>query len=411
MSNTAKFSAAFLDSGNGWLGTPGEGGAVVFGQPRISLTAENGLISINNDRQILTLKRDPFQVLEGYLAEGYIAAGYIGYEYGAFTEDGFTRKREKAGRKLPDLAFLLYKPEDLASINLDHFKAFPSSDSAIRGAAPGHCASNMDSWEYMQVVERAKRYIESGDIYQVNLSRSFEVKGRVNAMELFRLLFHVQHVPFGAYLDFGDFQLVSGSMELFLSRKGKTLTTRPIKGTRGRGHSREEDTIKKAELLRSDKERAENLMIVDLMRNDLSRVCKKGSVKVNRLFDVETYSTLHQLVSEVEGELKEGQEIPEIIGSVFPPGSVTGAPKKRALEIIDELEPHYRGPYCGALGIFYPGGDFTLSVGIRTAVVEPERTTFWTGSGIVWDSDPESEFIETSLKSKAMTKALGFSEG
>ena len=357
------------------------------------------------------MERSPLQVLEGYITEGYIAAGYIGYEYGAFTEDGFTRKREKAGRKLPDLAFLLYRPEDMVSPDTDDSAAFLSSDSPIWGAAPGHCASNMDSGEYIRIVERAKKYIESGDIYQVNLSRSFEVEGRVNAMELFRLLFHVQHVPFGAYLDFGDFQLVSGSMELFLSRKGKTLTTRPIKGTRGRGHSREEDTIKKAELLRSDKERAENLMIVDLMRNDLSRVCKKGSVKVNRLFDVETYSTLHQLVSEVEGELKEGQGIPEIIGSVFPPGSVTGAPKKRALEIIDELEPHYRGPYCGALGIFYPGGDFTLSVGIRTAVVEPERTTFWTGSGIVWDSDPESEFIETSLKSKAMTKALRFSEG
>jgi aminodeoxychorismate synthase component I len=269
----------------------------------------------------------------------------------------------------------------------------------------------MDSLEYVRIVERAKQYIEAGDIYQVNLSRRFEVEGRVDADALFRRLFHVQHVPFGAYIDFGDFQLVSGSMELFLRKKGRALTTCPIKGTRSRGHSREEDTIKKAELLRSDKERAENLMIVDLMRNDLSRVCGRGSVKVGRLFEVETYATLHQLVSEVEGRVKEGEGVSSILGKVFPPGSVTGAPKKRALEIIDELEPHYRGPYCGALGIFYPDGDFRLSVGIRTAVVEPERTTFWTGGGIVWDSDPEAEFAETTLKSKAMTKALGLSEG
>lgn len=411
MNSQSPYSAAFLDSGNGWLGLPGEEGSIVFGRPRIRLTVENGLVLINNDKQVSTLRRDPLQVLQGYLSEGYIAAGYIGYEYGAFTEDGFTPKREKTGGKLPDLAFLLYKPEDMTLPGADDLSALLSSDSPMRGAATGRLTSNMNSREYIGIVECAKRYIESGDIYQVNLSRRFEVDGRVDAWELFRRLFHVQHVPFGAYLDFGDFQLVSGSMELFLRRRGKTLTTRPIKGTRGRGHSREEDTIKKAELLRSDKERAENLMIVDLMRNDLSRVCRKGSVRVNRLFDVETYATLHQLVSEVEGQVREGQGVPEIIGSVFPPGSVTGAPKKRALEIIDELEPHYRGPYCGALGIFYPDGDFTLSVGIRTAVAGPERTTFWTGSGIVWDSDPEAEFNETALKSKAMTKALGLSEG
>ncbi|HML95570.1 MAG TPA: aminodeoxychorismate synthase component I [Thermodesulfobacteriota bacterium] len=356
------------------------------------------------------MSRNPLRVLESYIGEGFIAVGYIGYEYGAVTEDGFSRKREKTGRRLPDLALLLYRPEDEMPIGSEGPVEARLSDSPFRGRAL-HVTSNMDEAEYVGIVERAKKYIESGDIYQVNLSRRFEVEGRVDAGALFRRLFHVQHVPFGAYIDFGDFQLVSGSMELFLRRKGKTLTTCPIKGTRSRGHSREEDTIKKAELLRSDKERAENLMIVDLMRNDLSRVCRRGSVKVGRLFDVETYATLHQLVSEVGGQVEGGEGVSGILEKVFPPGSVTGAPKKRALEIIDELEPHYRGPYCGALGIFYPDGDFALSVGIRTAVIEPDRTTFWTGSGIVWDSDPEAEFVETTLKSKAMTKALGFSEG
>ena len=407
MNSRTDYSAAFLDSGNGWLGEPGREGSIIFGEPRLRIIIENELIIINNDKQILSMRRNPLQVLESYIGEGYIALGYIGYEYGAVTEDGFSRKREKTGKKLPDFAFLLYRPEDMTITGDDEPAAVRPP---LQGAAL-QVTSNIDGPEYVRIVERAKRYIESGDIYQVNLSRRFEVEGRVDADALFRRLFHVQHVPFGAYIDFGDFQLVSGSMELFLRKKGRTLTTCPIKGTRSRGHAREEDTIKKAELLRSDKERAENLMIVDLMRNDLSRVCRKGSVKVGRLFDVETYVTLHQLVSEVEGEAKEGEGVSSILGKVFPPGSVTGAPKKRALEIIDELEPHYRGPYCGALGIFYPDGDFTLSVGIRTAVVEPEMTTFWAGGGIVWDSDPEAEFLETTLKSKAMTKALGLSEG
>lgn len=410
MSNLPSFSAVFVDSGNGWLGEPGRSGSIAFGEPRLRITVENGLIYIKNDKQILTMSRNPLRVLESYIGEGFIAVGYIGYEYGAVTEDGFSRKREKTGRRLPDLALLLYRPEDAMPIGSEGPVEARLSDSPFRGRAL-HVTSNMDEAEYVGIVERAKKYIESGDIYQVNLSRRFEVEGRVDAGALFRRLFHVQHVPFGAYIDFGDFQLVSGSMELFLRRKGKTLTTCPIKGTRSRGHSREEDTIKKAELLRSDKERAENLMIVDLMRNDLSRVCRRGSVKVGRLFDVETYATLHQLVSEVGGQVEGGEGVSGILEKVFPPGSVTGAPKKRALEIIDELEPHYRGPYCGALGIFYPDGDFALSVGIRTAVIEPDRTTFWTGSGIVWDSDPEAEFVETTLKSKAMTKALGFSEG
>ena len=407
MKNRTEYSAAFLDSGNGWLGEPGRKGSIIFGEPGIAIIADNKLITINNDGHILTMKRNPLQVLESYIGEGYIAVGYIGYEYGAVTEDGFSRKREKTGRKLPDLAFLLYRPEDMTITGDDE----PAAARQPLQGTTLQVTSNIEGPEYVRIVERAKRYIESGDIYQVNLSRRFEVEGRVNAAALFERLFHVQHVPFGAYIDFGDFQLVSGSMELFLRKRGRALTTCPIKGTRSRGHSREEDTIKKAELLRSDKERAENLMIVDLMRNDLSRVCRKDSVKVGRLFDVETYATLHQLVSEVEGEVGEGEGVSSILAKVFPPGSVTGAPKKRALEIIDELEPHYRGPYCGALGIFYPDGDFTLSVGIRTAVVEPERTTFWTGGGIVWDSDPEAEFAETTLKSKAMTKALGLSEG
>jgi anthranilate/para-aminobenzoate synthase component I len=199
-------------------------------------------------------------------------------------------------------------------------------------------------------------------------------------------------------------------MELFLRKTGRKIVTKPIKGTRKKGFSVEEDAILKAELISSQKERAENLMIVDLMRNDLGRVCNYGTVKVNNLFNIESYATLHQMVSEVEGYLKDEIRIGDIIKSTFPPGSVTGAPKRRAVELIDELEPHVRGPYCGAIGIFYPNGDFTLSVGIRIMLVKKCIGTFWVGGGIVWDSDPEKEFDETLVKARAIQKALGIVE-
>jgi anthranilate/para-aminobenzoate synthase component I len=196
-------------------------------------------------------------------------------------------------------------------------------------------------------------------------------------------------------------------MELFLRKSGNKLVTNPIKGTIKRGITDEIDTILKAKLISSAKERAENLMIVDLMRNDLGRVCRIGSVKVNKLFEVETYATLHQMVSEVEGTVDENIKASQIVRSVFPPGSVTGAPKKRTLEVIDELEPHLRGPYCGTIGVFYPNGDFTLSVAIRIALTRLGKATFFVGGGIVWDSDPEKEYDETILKSEAIIKAMG----
>jgi anthranilate/para-aminobenzoate synthase component I len=182
--------------------------------------------------------------------------------------------------------------------------------------------------------------------------------------------------------------------------------TRPIKGTLRRGKNRAEDGKLKKELLESEKERAENLMIVDLMRNDLSRVCETGSIRVNKLFEIERYTTLYQMVSEVEGKLRDGATVKDVIRSTFPPGSVTGAPKVRAMEIIDELEPHLRGPYCGTICFFKPNGDFTLSVAIRVLSASRGIGNFWVGGGITWGSVPENEYEETLVKAQAMMKAL-----
>lgn len=389
---------------------------MLFREPRGSICFENGSVRVETGEGAFNTTRDPLMVLEGYLSEGYVAAGYIGYEYSSLADTGFSPVHKKDGKRFPEAYFLLFREEDLETGSTDglpfalNILDYKTPKANVQDKSGLTLSSNMDRSEYLNMVRRAKKYIESGDIYQVNLSQRYAAEHALSPLPCFLRMFHVQHVPFGSYMDFGEFQLLSGSMELFLRRRGGKLTTRPIKGTRKRGISGQADIIKKAELVSSEKERAENLMIVDLMRNDLSRICKRGSVRVGSLFDVESYTTLHQMVSEVEGDVENGVGVRDIINNIFPPGSVTGAPKRRSLEIIDELEPHYRGPYCGAIGVFYPGGDFTLSVGIRVMVTELEKSTFWVGGGIVWDSDPEREYEETLLKSLAIRKALGLIE-
>jgi aminodeoxychorismate synthase component I len=266
--------------------------------------------------------------------------------------------------------------------------------------------SNMTEASFIQMVERARHYIAKGDIYQANLSQRFEVPFEISPEQFMSKLYRTQPTPFACCLDFGEFQLLSGSMELFLRKTGRKLVTRPIKGTRKRGENKAEDEKLRKELLESEKERAENLMIVDLMRNDLSRVCETGSVRVNKLFEIERYTTLYQMVSEVEGKLRDGVTVKDIIQNTFPPGSVTGAPKVRAMEIIDELEPHLRGPYCGAICFFKPNGDFALSVAIRVLAASGGIGNFWVGGGITWGSVPEKEYEETLVKARAMMKAL-----
>lgn len=421
-------SALFLDSGGGWKPTK-ENCFILFRNPVLSLFSMDGIVTVDRvdmltttglvERQFST-RRSPLSVLEGYLSEGYIAVGYLGYEFSRFTEEAFTPCRKKEGDFFPDIYFLFFKKEDVISgaiKDLKHWLPTPSRDRLDWGKV-SKLRSNISKNEYLRMVSHARGYIASGDVYQVNLSQRFTTTLKLSPLSYFLNLYEVQPVPFGCYMDFGEFQLVSGSMELFLRKTGQKLVTKPIKGTGKRGCTVEADAILQAELISSEKERAENLMIVDLMRNDLGRVCRLGTVKVNKLFNIESYSTLHQMVSEIEGVLNNGARIVDIIGGTFPPGSVTGAPKKRALEVIDELEPHLRGPYCGAVGIFMPDGDFTLSVAIRILVAreracsEPSRTegTFWVGGGIVWDSDPQKEYEETLVKARAIKKALGVIE-
>ncbi len=402
MDSPERQTAIFSDPNN--KGTP-EGCLKIFDKPTLSVIYESGQTTIKTDTEKISSDQDPIDLINHYLAQGYYAMGYIGYEYGKYTEFGFNPIYGKEGKALPELYFHIFDPGGMKQATpemLTHNKTNRENPHT-----PESPTSNMSKSEYLEMVRRAKDYIANGDIYQVNLSQRFKLTKEIDPYNCFLDLYNTQPVPYAGLIDFGSFQIISGSMELFIEKAGNKITTKPIKGTIRRGENTQEDVILRAELVGSEKERAENLMIVDLMRNDLGRICEYGSVGVKNLFKIESYTTLHQMVSEVEGTLKPGLTLTEIIKNLFPPGSVTGAPKKRTLEIIDELEPHYRGPYCGAIGIFYPNGDFTLSVGIRIIVTDAKESTFWVGSGIVWDSDPEQEYEETLLKAKAIKKAIG----
>ena len=414
MGLSKRYSCLFIDSGDGWFEN-GNTDYCCLGlcEPIGSFSSSGNVATINLDNITKTLNADPLQVLDDLLSKGYTAVGYIGYEYSRYTMEGYMPTDTKDGDILPETNFLLFKNLDNpisytceTILNDLQLSDITQKSGPYSSYNHNHVCSNMTKYEYIDMVNKGKSFIEQGDIYQVNLSQRFVTKFKLDPFEYFLKFYSIQPVPFGCYLDFGDYQLISGSMELFLRKSGNKLVTNPIKGTAKRGKTDEIDAILKAKLISSEKERAENLMIVDLMRNDLGRVSKTGTVKVNKLFDIESYTTLHQMVSEIESEIDENIQASQVVKALFPPGSVTGAPKRRTLEVIDELEPHLRGPYCGTIGIFYPNGDFTLSVAIRNMITKAANATFYVGGGIVWDSDAEKEYEETILKSRALTKAL-----
>lgn len=267
--------------------------------------------------------------------------------------------------------------------------------------------SNFGREEYLEAVRRAREYVLAGDVYQVNLSHRLEGGWRGDAWGLYEQLRKGSPVSHGAYLDLGDVRVLSASPERFLRLDGVRAETRPIKGTRPRGGTPEEDRRRAEELLASEKDRAENVMIVDLLRNDLGKVCRTGSVGVEELFGLEGYASVWHLVSTVRGELREGFGAVDLLEACFPGGSVTGCPKIRAMEIIEELEPARRGPYCGSIGYLSFGGDMDTSIAIRTLVLKDDRMQLQVGGAITSDSDPEAEYEETLAKGQAVLRAIG----
>ncbi|HTJ00281.1 MAG TPA: anthranilate synthase component I family protein, partial [Dongiaceae bacterium] len=256
--------------------------------------------------------------------------------------------------------------------------------------------------DFLAAVDRVLRYIHAGDIYQVNLAQRLTAPCPFSGPELFTRLTSVSPAPFAAYVDCGDFQLASSSPELFLRLSGAHILTRPIKGTRPRASDATRDAQLAYELQTSPKELAELVMITDLLRNDLGKVCEYGSVQVPELARLEKFAQVQHLVSTVEGRLRRDVTHFAAFASAFPGGSITGAPKIRAMEIIDELEPLTRGPYTGALGYLGFNRESQLSIIIRTAICKDGQAHFHVGAGIVADSNPAAEYEET------LAKAAGF---
>jgi len=260
--------------------------------------------------------------------------------------------------------------------------------------------------EYLEAVRRAKEYIAAGDIYQVNMSQRLSANLPVPPFELYKRLRRITPAPFASFLNFGQVVVVGASPERLLHVRDGFVETRPMKGTRPRGKTPSEDRQFQEELLQSEKERAELLMIVDLERNDLGRVCEYGSVRVKALRTLETYATVFQTTATVVGTLRKDQDCIGLVKACFPGGSVTGVPKIRAMEIIDELEPTRRGIYTGSVGYFSFDGDLDLNVVIRTFVLKDGKAFFQVGGGIVADSQPEAEYEETMVKARALIEAL-----
>ncbi len=322
-----------------------------------------------------------------------------------------TARRERAARRLAFVKETLMR--DAGCEMRDASVRLPPPASRIP-AAPSYpvpdvpsLRSNFTRPGYLDAVARVIEYVYAGDIFQASLSQRLQASLAGTPFELYRRLRQRNPAPFAAYLDFGDVVVASSSPERFLRvDDGRRVETRPIKGTRPRGVGPEHDAALALALAESDKDMAENVMIVDLLRNDLSRVCQPGTVRVPELFALEHYQTVHHLVSTVVGELTPGHDALDLLRAAFPGGSITGAPKVRAMQIIAELEPTQRAVYCGSIGYVSVTGALDTSIVIRTYLVVGRDVYFQVGGGIVADSDPAQEYRETLDKARGLIAAL-----
>ena len=425
--------AVFLDSGHHH---PGQSRYdIIAAQPYIRLVTRGQMTEVHADG--IALSRDePFELLRRYLETDAAlccdlpfcggAIGYFGYDLARRIEH--LPSRATAGERIPDMAIGIY---DWALV-VDHLEQRSwlvgqgrDAETDIKWNAlvarfthPGPersrvpfrvtsgvaCSLTRDS--YGRVFRRIHRYIHDGDCYQVNLAQRFSAQASGDPWLAYQSLRVLNPAPFSAYLSTPYAQILSSSPERFLRVEQGRVEARPIKGTRPRaGYARLDAEL--AEALRvSEKDRAENVMIVDLLRNDLSKNCELGSVKVPRLFDVESYATVHHLVSTVTGQLRTGRDAIDLLRGSFPGGSITGAPKLRAMQIIDEVERFRRGVYCGAIGYIGFDGGMDANIAIRTLTVSHGTVRFWAGGGIVADSEVESEYQESFDKARALLGLL-----
>lgn len=430
---------AFLDSGRPQASS-GRYDLLAAG-PALTLTTRGALTEIARGGQVEHSREDPFTLMRRALAERALAPdaelpflggamGYAAYDLARRIERLPQRAVDDVG--LPEMAFGLYD----AVLVVDHQERRAwlvgqgDVDSALERLRPlleltdcpspaaygpsfsvlSPVGSNMDRETYARAFRRIKHYIREGDCYQVNLAQRFSADAAGDPWDAYRRLRGLNPAPFAAYLRLPEGAVLSSSPERFLQLRNGVVETKPIKGTRRRARDPARDRALAAELRASTKDQAENVMIVDLLRNDIGRVCATGTVEVPRLFDIESFATVHHLVSTVRGRLAEGYDALDLLRACFPGGSITGAPKLRAMEIIEELEPHRRSVYCGAIGYVGYDGNMDTNIAIRTLVVSGGRMHCWAGGGIVEDSDLEAEYQECLDKAAAMIELFAWTE-
>lgn len=409
---------------------------VIAARPYVTLVSDGPDTVISGSGSSHDADTDPFALLRRELGDHVDnrsgipfcggALGYFSYDLGRRLE----RLPALAARDvaLPDMAVGLY---DWAVVVDHHMRRawllgqgrcprteqeWPALERMFRAATQarlprytvrGEVRSNMSRERYGQAFERIQHYIREGDCYQVNLAQRFEIDISGDPWDIYLDMRRHNPAPYAGFLRLPEGALLSSSPERFLLVSQGQVETRPIKGTIRRSKFAYEDKALAAQLLESEKDRAENLMIVDLLRNDIGKNCRIGSVAVPRLFALETFATVHHLVSTVTGTLAEGRHAIDLLRGCFPGGSITGAPKLRAMEIIEELEPHRRSVYCGALGYVGFDGNMDTNIAIRTAVTQGDRYLYWAGGGIVADSDVNSEYDESFAKAQAVLSLFG----
>jgi len=370
----------------------------------------------------------PFEKMRAFLDPGAgaaISVGYLSYDLG-----GLIEPKAASGHPadpMPLAGFALYErffeidPSTGALWVVKNGRRRPARgddfDEIRRLAADAAPAGEGDPADeiradfvpeaYIEAVRTAREYILSGDIFEVNLSQRFTARWALPAWELYLRLRNLNPAPFAAFLNLPGGTILSSSPELFLHRNGDLVVTRPIKGTAARSELPAEDDRAAARLAASEKDNAELAMIIDLERNDLGRVCRYGSVAVRERARVETFARVHHLVSTVEGRLAEGVDLAGLLSAAFPGGSITGAPKVRAMQIIDELEPLRRGVYTGSIGCVLPGERAEFNIAIRTMIMRAGRVALQVGGAVTADSDPRAEYEETLAKALGMLEALG----
>tara|TARA_R100001143_G_C3361305_1_gene136512 strand:- start:24512 stop:25789 length:1278 start_codon:yes stop_codon:yes gene_type:complete len=382
-------------------------------KPKNSIKAYGDSVEFDFDGQKELLNMNPWDALKKFRERcDQWLFGYFGYDLKNFTERIYSQNRSII--QVPDLYF--FEPEWLFQFkdgdvtqwlgNTEPDIQFTSPDpEEILPISGTRMQPMITQDEYIQSVESIQQMIKDGDFYELNFS--YPLRGRYTgrAYSLYSQMRKINPVPFGAYMKFDQTAVCSASPERFLKKSGKKIISQPIKGTSERSEDPRMDETRKQEL-QNEKNRAENLMIVDLVRHDLSKIALNGTVHVSRLYDIQTFGTVHQLISTIEAEVNEGVDTVDVIRSCFPMGSMTGAPKIEVMKVIDDLEDYKRGLYSGAIGYFTPQDDFDFNVVIRTAILQNGEVVFPVGGAITSDSDPLQEWSETEIKSRAITRVF-----